>query len=84
MSTSISPENEQFLQRAVADGRFADQGQALDAAIQLLRNREELRAAINRGVEQLDQGPAFEYEATQVDQFVADIEAHARRTLTVD
>ena len=81
MSMSISPENERFLERAVAEGRFADQSQALDEAIRLLRKCEELLGAVNRGIEQLDDGKYREYDDTQVEQFIADIEAYAARVV---
>jgi Arc/MetJ-type ribon-helix-helix transcriptional regulator len=81
---TMSPENKRFLERAIAEGRFANQGQALDEAIHLLRKREELLTAVNRGVEQLDGGQYVEYQDTEVEQFIADIETHARRTLAGD
>jgi Arc/MetJ-type ribon-helix-helix transcriptional regulator len=74
---SISPDNEQFLEKAVAAGRFADRGEALDAAIRLLRRREELIDAVDSGVDQLNAGRYTEYDELELDRFVADIKAKA-------
>jgi antitoxin ParD1/3/4 len=56
VSSSLSPENEQFLNRVVSLGIYHDRGQALDRAVELLRHREELIRDVNEGVEQLERG----------------------------
>jgi Arc/MetJ-type ribon-helix-helix transcriptional regulator len=56
MSTDITPENEHFLEQAVAVGMFEDRGQAINAAIDLLKRRAELIRDVNAGIEQLEQG----------------------------
>ena len=77
MAASISPDNERFLDQAVADGRFADRGEALDEAIRLLRRREELSRAVECGVDQLNDGQYTEYGEADLDRFLADIKAKA-------
>ena len=37
MTTNVSPENERFIQQAIADGRFASRDEAINQAVQLLR-----------------------------------------------
>jgi hypothetical protein len=56
MSTDISPENEHFLEHVVAVGMFQDRGQAINAAIDLLKRRAELIRDVDAGIEQLEQG----------------------------
>lgn len=77
MAASISPDNERFLEQAVADGRFADRGEALDEAIRLLRRREELGRAVEAGVDQLNDAQYTEYGEADLDRFLADIKAKA-------
>ena len=56
MSTDLSPQNEQFIQHAVANGIFQDRTQALDEAVDLLRRRQELLDHIDEGTRQLRNG----------------------------
>jgi Arc/MetJ-type ribon-helix-helix transcriptional regulator len=72
MSTGISPENEQYIDNAVANGLFQDRGQAINIAIDLLKRRERLIRDVNSGIDQLDKGLGrpFDIEAimAQVDE----------------
>jgi Arc/MetJ-type ribon-helix-helix transcriptional regulator len=65
MSTDITPENEHFLEHAVAVGMFHDRGEAINMAIGLLRRRAELIRDVNAGIAQLEQGlgKPFDIEA---------------------
>lgn len=56
MSISLSANNEQFLESVVATGIFPSRSEAVNEAIELLRRREELRAEIKIGIDQLDRG----------------------------
>ena len=56
MSTSITPENEHFLEYAVEVGMFRDRNEVLNAAIDLLKRRKEMIRDVNAGIEQLEQG----------------------------
>ena len=58
MNTDLSPENENFIDHAVATGLFQDRGKALNAAIDLLKRREGLIRDVNSGIDQLDAGKA--------------------------
>jgi Arc/MetJ-type ribon-helix-helix transcriptional regulator len=62
MNVGISSENAQFLQAQVAAGSFASPEEALNAAVNLLRRHEALRAKIQRGCEQLDRGEFLEFD----------------------
>jgi Arc/MetJ-type ribon-helix-helix transcriptional regulator len=56
VSSNLSPENEQFLERAVSVGMYHDRDEALDRAVELLRRREQLIRDVNVGIEQLERG----------------------------
>lgn len=75
MAASISPDNERFLEKAVADGRFADRGEALDEAVRLLRRREERHRDVEAGVDDLYDQKYTEYDEIDLDRFLANIKA---------
>jgi Arc/MetJ-type ribon-helix-helix transcriptional regulator len=56
MSSSLSPENERFLEQVVSLGLYHDRGEALDKAVELLRRRERLIRDVDEGIEQLERG----------------------------
>jgi antitoxin ParD1/3/4 len=56
MATDLSPENEQFIQTAIASGLYHNRGEALDMAVDLLKKREQLIRDVNLGIEQLERG----------------------------
>jgi len=49
--SGLSPENEQFLVRAISSGLYHDRSEALDDAVSLLRRREKLIEDVNHGIE---------------------------------
>ncbi len=55
MST-ISPENEQFIQHELEAGTYQNRGELLDEAVGLLKRRRELQRAIEAG---MDSGPSI-------------------------
>ena len=61
MQVELSPENVAFLQSQVALGSFKTPDAALDAAIDLLKRRSEIREHILKGCEQLDRGEYVEF-----------------------
>jgi len=73
MSSTLSPENEQFIEQAVACGIFLDRGQALDVAVDLLRRRQELLDHIDEGTRQLRSGQYTEYDEAGLRQFFDEI-----------
>lgn len=60
MSTDLSPQNERFIEHAVARGVYHDRSQALDDAVELLRRRQELLDHIDEGTRQLRAGEGIE------------------------
>lgn len=78
MSTDLSPQNESYIQEAVARGAFPSRGQALDAAVELLRERDARRdewiREVQAGIDQIERG---EYAPLDID----DIKARGRERL---
>jgi len=72
MSSSLSPENERFLEHAVSVGMYHDRGEALDRAVELLRRREQLIHDVNRGIEQLERGEGVPLDIEQIKSAVRD------------
>ena|SRR3989304_2544363 len=56
MASNLSPENEQYIQNAIAAGLYHDRGEALDRAVELLKKRKQLIRDVNQGIEQLERG----------------------------
>ncbi len=56
MSSEISRQNEQYIQEAIARGAFRSRAEALDAAVELLKQRDQLIGDVNAGIEQLERG----------------------------
>lgn len=73
MSTTISPQNEKFLAQQVANGTYRDRGEALDAAVELLRLREQLLERIDEGRRQLDSGDFVEHDDDSLREFFAEL-----------
>ncbi len=76
MSIDLSPENESYIDQAVANGLFQDRHQALNAAIELLKRRERLIRDVNSGIEQLEKGQG---EPFDIDAIMADIDEQLGR-----
>ena len=74
MSSDISPENEQFIQRVVNSGVFADRGKALDEAVGLLKRRFELLQHVDEGTRQLAGGDYTEYDEKGLRGFFDDVQ----------
>ncbi|MFM8707684.1 MAG: type II toxin-antitoxin system ParD family antitoxin [Planctomycetia bacterium] len=66
MSRRLSPENEQFLDRAVSAGNYHDREAAIDEAVNLLRRREKLVEDVNRGIEQISRGETVPFDLTEM------------------
>jgi len=47
----LSPQNEKFIETAVASGGYRDRAHVLEEALDLLRKRDELRRDVNAGIE---------------------------------
>ena len=68
MSTELSPEKDAFVERLVADGLFADRRQALDHAVDLLREESETVDAIRQSLVSLERG-----EGVPIDEAIRSI-----------
>jgi hypothetical protein len=79
MSRDLSPENEQFIQHAIAGSVFHDREQALDAAVELLRKRQELLDHIDEGTRQLRSGQYAEYDEAGLRAFFDEVQAEGKR-----
>ena len=79
MSTAMSPENERFLAEAVAAGQFRDRAEALDAAVALLRARQDLLAHIDAGLSDLEQGRFTNYDRESLGLRFDQLAQRARR-----
>ena len=77
--SSISRENERFIRQAISRGQFEDRAEALDAAVALLRRRQELIAHVEKGTQQLRRGQFTEYDDKSLAEFREQIKADGRR-----
>jgi plasmid stabilization system protein ParE len=66
MSDNLSPENELFLNHAVAAGMYLNREEALDRAVELLKRREKLIRDVNKGIEQLNRGEGKPLDIEQI------------------
>lgn len=79
MATDLSPENEQFIQQVVASGAFEGRVEALNAAVGLLKRRQELLRHIDEGTAQLKGGQYTDYDQDGLRQFLDEVQAQGRQ-----
>lgn len=79
MSETIAPENEQFINQAIAEGTYTDRAEVVNAALTLLRSRAELLAKIDEGTRQLQNGEYTEYDDESLKAHFEDIKARGRQ-----
>jgi hypothetical protein len=79
MSTGLSPENELFIQQAVAAGIFPGRGRALDEAVDLLKSRQSILAHIDEGTRQLHEGDCVELDQNGIRGFFDELQARGRK-----
>ncbi len=60
MNVSIPADLEQFVHDAVQSGGYRNPTEVVGDALRLLARREELRRAVNAGIEQLEQGKGID------------------------
>ncbi|HEX3727476.1 MAG TPA: hypothetical protein VHV08_14580 [Pirellulales bacterium] len=65
MSTELSPDKNLLLEKLVAEGRFPNRQQALDRAVDLLREEAETVEEIREGLASIERG-----EGTPLDEAV--------------
>jgi len=64
--SGLSPENEQFLVRAISGGLYHDRTEALDDAVSLLRSREKLIEDVNHGIEQIRRSETVPFDLSEM------------------
>lgn len=73
MHADLTPDNAEFLENQVATGAFASGGEALNAAVRLLRFRAGVIEKVQRGMKQLDEGDYIEFDEQGLDQFFGEL-----------
>jgi predicted transcriptional regulator len=63
MSTQFSPDNERYLEQAIARGVYRDRAEAIDEALALLKRRDQLRGDVRAAIAQADRGELLDAEA---------------------
>jgi putative addiction module CopG family antidote len=71
VSIDLSPENERFVQDAVAQGTYHSRDEAINLAVAFLRRRDQLLREVNAGIEQVERG---EVRPLDIDQIKAEIQ----------
>jgi antitoxin ParD1/3/4 len=74
MDITLRPELEQFVRERIAAGQFADLSEAVNGALDLLKEQEattpadlaELREAVRIGIEQLDRGEGAPWDPEEI------------------
>ncbi|MSR58852.1 MAG: type II toxin-antitoxin system ParD family antitoxin [Planctomycetaceae bacterium] len=56
MPVQITPESEHIVQSMIAAGAYETESAVIEEALRLLQQREQLRAEIQQGIEELDRG----------------------------
>jgi antitoxin ParD1/3/4 len=74
MNVEIPPELSPFVQQMLSAGSYRNENELLIEGLRLLRSREQLRADVNAGIEQLENG-----EGLGGDEVFARLEDRARR-----
>ena len=77
MATDISPNNEQFIQQEIANGSFGSREEALDTAVDMLRQRRQLIDRLKESRRQLDDGEFIELDATGLQQLFDTLQQRA-------
>jgi Arc/MetJ-type ribon-helix-helix transcriptional regulator len=73
MDIILSAENEQFVQQEIATGVYRDCTDAMNAGVELLRQRKRLLAKLDEGRRQLDSGQYSEYDEQGLREFFNDV-----------
>jgi Arc/MetJ-type ribon-helix-helix transcriptional regulator len=77
MANSLSPEIESFIQQEVALGTYQDRDDAIEAGIELLRQRKALLDRLDESRRQLDEGEYEEYDDEGLRQLFEQLIARA-------
>ncbi|WP_404307676.1 ribbon-helix-helix domain-containing protein [Neorhodopirellula lusitana] len=77
MNLDLPVEANDFVKSLVAQGKYQSEEAAVLDGIRLLKGREELRAKIATGIDQLDRGDSFDEESVfdEVEAEIARVES---------
>ena len=75
----LSSESETFIAGEIALGTYRSRGDALEAAISLLRKRKELLERLDEGRRQLDAGNFVDFDEAGLRQFFDGLKEHAHK-----
>lgn len=82
MEVHLTPQQQSFLERSVRTGRFASQEEAVREAVELLekqeRAREEMRAAVDEGDDDIAHGRYQEYTDEAASRLAEELKREAR------
>ena len=62
MNVELSPETIQFVEGLVAAGRFRSVDEAVTEGVRLLMSQQQLRAEIQKGIDEVDAGQGIDGE----------------------
>lgn len=79
MTVEITPKLEALIQDLLRRGEYQDESEVLDEALKLLQKREELRAEIRTGIEELERGEQIDGQEV-FNELRARVARHAKRT----
>lgn len=76
MNVELSPEMAKLVSRSVESGRYRSAGEVVEEALELLQTRDatresriqELRHALDEGLEDLDKGNAHSFDRASLEQ----------------
>ena len=62
MNVQLTPDAMQFVEGLVASGQFDSAEAAVAAGVQLLKSQQQLRAEVQKGIDELDAGQGIDGE----------------------
>lgn len=77
---SLSRDSEFFIQQQIAVGAFRDRADAIEAGVELLRQRQILLDRLDEGTRQLENGDYLEFSHEELHQFFQGLKDRARRS----
>ncbi len=82
LSSALPPDLQQFVQEQLAAGKYESASEIVCDAVRLLRDREQLRLEIERGIKQLESGEFVEINSdAELQFFFDDIEVRSQQRL---
>lgn len=76
---SLSRDSEFFIQQQIAVGAFRDRTDAIEAGVELLRQRQTLLDRLDESTRQLENGDYLEFDEEGLRQFFEGLKDRARR-----